>query len=675
MRALPSRLFRLLPAAAIAATSLALVPAPPTQAAGSPDINLIKDMPPRALAGDPQIPVTLTATNPTATNGYNLSFKDVLPPGVSLVAGDPAPTTVLNDSPVANYTTLLWENLADLPTGSAYSVSYTFTHDATYDVGDTITNDAAAYVNSNPRFIPKFDPTGVPSDYTGNDADSKTTQLVPFLLEKIEPNDEAELLRGLHDHQTPYTLEISNNFRADSTNLKIDDWVPAGMEYLICGTDDYSAGEEYAGSGLINAPGNAPPLANPCIRPTTVDTVTLDPDGAGPLPSALYTHVLWDVAELGLTLTPGEVWLMDYVAAIPLNANAAFGAPPAPATLQQAANIDNNTGPSTQETLSELSLQNYALLTGEYTGDGQQYTDDAYEQVSAEDVSIHKNVDNTTIGQGNIDTWTLLIESSEYVSTASGIVVTDTVPDGLCPLGSGTVEGTAECDFGGEPGPSHPYALATENADGTWTLRWDFDITGGLGTMGRSESRTITFPTKVREYYQENGADATPVVAEDEWTNRVDLAATADGRAVEDESSAGQAASSVSILKEVADQPLVSGPSPFACGDGTGLIWDSALGGDYGPGDRACWRLTVTFPASLDTAGAAITDFIPIGHDYTGADSWASGANTTAGVILTADLTESASGILRPDAYCRACVVAAAEPARPATPARRTAAP
>jgi hypothetical protein len=35
----------------------------------------------------------------------------------------------------------------------------------------------------------------------------------------------------------------------------------------------------------------------------------------------------------------------------------------------------------------------------------------------------------------------------------------------------------------------------------------------------------------------------------------------------------------------------------------------------------------------------------------------------------------SASGILRPDAYCRACVVAAAEPARPATPARRTVAP
>ena len=65
---------------------------------------------------------------------------------------------------------------------------------------------------------------------------------------------------------------------------------------------------------------------------------------------------------------------MDYVAAIPMNANALFGTPPTPGSLLQAANVDNNTGLTTQETLTEQAFQNYALLTGDYTGDGAEYT-------------------------------------------------------------------------------------------------------------------------------------------------------------------------------------------------------------------------------------------------------------------------------------------------------------
>ena len=79
------------------------------------------------------------------------------------------------------------------------------------------------------------------------------------------------------------------------------------------------------------------------------------------------TNVIWDIAELGtLDLIPGEVWQMDYAAAIPMNANALFATPPTPASLLQAANVDNNTGSSTQETLAEQVFQNYVLLTGDY---------------------------------------------------------------------------------------------------------------------------------------------------------------------------------------------------------------------------------------------------------------------------------------------------------------------
>ena len=230
-----------------------VIPTQPALAAGSPDISLVKDMPARSLAGDPAIPVTLTATNPDTVIGYNLAFKDVLPPGVSLVGSTPAPTTVLADVPADDYTTYLWENVSDLPPGSTFTVDYTFTHDATYDVGDTITNDASAYVNSDPRFIPKFDAaTGAPTDFTGNDADSQDTLLVPFLLDKEEPSTEQELLRGLHDHQAPYTLDDPQQLSKQLDNLRIDDWIPAGLEYLMCGTIDNSAGEEYVGSGPIN---------------------------------------------------------------------------------------------------------------------------------------------------------------------------------------------------------------------------------------------------------------------------------------------------------------------------------------------------------------------------------------------------------------------------------------
>lgn len=629
---------------ALLATVFALIPAPVALAAGTPDIALTKDMPARSLAGDPAIPVTLTATNPDTVVGYNLSFKDVLAPGVSYTGGAPAPTRVLSNAPSAGFTTLLWENVSDLPPNSTFTINYTFTHDTGYDVGDSITNDAAAYVNSDPRFIPKFDATGAPSAFTGNDADSKTTLLVPFLLFKEEPNAEAELLRGLHDHQTPYTLIIRNNFLDDTTTFEIRDWIPAGMEFLACGGVDNSATEEYPGSGPIN-PGNAPPLANPCLQPSTVDTVAVDPDGPGQAASQVYTEVVWSAADLGLTLTPGQEWKIDYVAAIPAYANELFVAPPAPASLLQAANVDNNTGASTQETASEQAMLNFAEATGVYAGDGATYSDDAYELVSSEDVSIHKGVDNGTIAQGGVDQWTLVIESSEYVGSASGIVVTDSTPDGLCPLGPGTAEGTAECDFGGEPSPSHPYTSAVENADGTWTLVWDFDSTPGLGAMARSESRTITFNTKVREFYQENGANAAPVVAEDSWTNVVDLTADVDGRSVFDESSAGQSAPSLSILKEVADDPA-SQPVPFACGDGSSLTWDPVLGSDYAPGDRACWRLTVFFPGNLDTAQAKITDFIPVGHAWTIDDTWTLGPATTPGVIVTPDLSAAAQGVL-----------------------------
>ena len=36
-------------------------------------------------------------------------------------------------------------------------------------------------------------------------------------LQKSEPSPEGELLRGVHDHTTVYTLTVTNNHGADTT--------------------------------------------------------------------------------------------------------------------------------------------------------------------------------------------------------------------------------------------------------------------------------------------------------------------------------------------------------------------------------------------------------------------------------------------------------------------------
>ena len=289
-------------------------PAPVAEAAGTPDISLSKSMDGETLFGD-TTSVTLTASNSTGTDGYNLSFNDVLPPGVSWAGGD-APTTTIADAPAAGFTTVIWENVSDLPPGSSYTMSYTISHSTvTYAVGDSFTNSAGAYVNTDPRFVPDFDPvTGVATgDFTGSDTAADSTDIIAFAITKSEPSPESELLRGVHDHQTVYTVEIQNNYVGATTAFSIVDFLPAELEFLGCGGVDNSAGEEYVGSGPIN-PGNEPALGNPCVFPTTVDVTSTAPDAPGP---GVFTRVEWDsvtlAAGLGSAyLGAGATMTIDY---------------------------------------------------------------------------------------------------------------------------------------------------------------------------------------------------------------------------------------------------------------------------------------------------------------------------------------------------------------------------
>ena len=597
---------------------------PPASAAGIPDISLAVDVDSQTLHGD-TTGVSLAASNGTATDGFNLSFRVVLPAGVSY-AGGPVDPIVAADVPTSGETTLFFENVSDLLANNDAGLSFTVNHVVgTYAVGSSFTVSADAYVDSNPRLIPDFDPgTGlVTGDYTGWDTGSDATDIVAFRVLKTEPSPEAELVRGLHDQTTVYTVTVENNPNAPTNDFEIHDWIPGGLEFLSCGGGDNSTvvvppaviPEEYLGSGPINTP-----ATGDCVVPSLVETVNSGlPAG---LAAGVYTHVVWDSAgALGdVDIAAGGAYDFSYAAAIPLwmNTMAWDGVAGEPATDgAQASNIDNNNGVSTQETATELAFTNRAYATGTYSYDSTTYTHWGETTVTSEDVALQKNASTGTITAGGVTTWTVDIQVSEYTAVASSIVVTDTVPDGLEPSN-----------------PNPAWVSATEETNGTWTLVWN------LADMGANGVTAVTYRTTALSHYQENGVDADPVLAVDSWENQMELTAMADGRPVNDDSSDGQSAPPPTISKEVAEP----GAAPVVCGDGSAVAtWSTDTAGPYGAGDRVCWRLRVT-DTDLFGDDFVVQDFLPVGFTY---ESWSFGENNTyteSGV--TTDLSGAAGGHL-----------------------------
>ena len=91
----------------------------------APPINVAKSGPSSTLVGAP-VRYTLTGSNPATGAGgvaqYNVSFRDVLPAGVTYVAGSTQPSdigdpTVITD-PTTGAQTLIWQDNFDLPPGT-----------------------------------------------------------------------------------------------------------------------------------------------------------------------------------------------------------------------------------------------------------------------------------------------------------------------------------------------------------------------------------------------------------------------------------------------------------------------------------------------------------------------------------------------------------------------------
>lgn len=610
------------------------------QAAGTPNVTATIDSA-EVLHGE-DVPVRFTVTNPAGQPyGYNLSYRVVLPAGVTYRAGGPfAPTQVAG--PGVGETTLIFRNVSDLSPNATGELAFTVSYDtARYDVGDSFDVRAEAFVNSDPRHIPRFDATtGAPlgpraDSYTGWAGPlTGTTRINAIEVEKDEPSWEGEILRGVHDQQTVYTVTVRNNGIRPTSGVRLVDYLPAGLEFLGCGgpgadnttnapTNPGSA-EEYPGKGPIVVPA----LAG-CVTPLTVETVNLDPDGAGPLPTAVYTRVTWDVGTLAAT----SEQRFQYRAAVPIRENTMTWSGARPAiTGAQATNLDNNSGPETRD---EQELTNYAVASGRYNGTVD-VDDDFHLTRTAEDWVVHKEGSSRELAQGSLTEWTLTFETSEYRSIRDA-TVTDTVPNGLCPLGTinhttGNSPDDAECDPVGGQLPTAPYTSVTERADGTFEITWDADDFPALAHTGVNDTFTLRFPTRTRQNWQDNFDPTTPILTRDAIENRVttegDMVVrclapgspdcrTPGGAEIDhdggygtgvnipDASQAGQLAARPSIEKLVAQ-------SGTQC---TTVTYVRTVP-TYHPGDRVCWKLHVSFPVGVDTSPQVIRDFLPPGATF-----------------------------------------------------------
>jgi uncharacterized repeat protein (TIGR01451 family)/fimbrial isopeptide formation D2 family protein len=591
-------------AAAIAAIVAFALPA--GASAAVPAVTLKKEAPKTALLGTQQ-EVHLVAENPkTSARGYNLTFRDVLPNGVKFVhgsAGEFEPKIVVNKSKVkvgaeeveVEETVLLFENVADLSPNSVFTLSYKVEPSAkvltsTPTVPNPYTNKAEDFLSENPRRKQRFNVKGEPKANAamGKAAAEATTRLTAIKIEKSEPSPEGEILRGVQEHQTPYTLKVENNSVAETKGtvykeeevagkmkkfraIEVEDWLPAGLEFLGCGTEDHTTNpkgnlgltEEYEGAGSIanrNPTLNASCEGQP-FKPYFVKTEE-NPPG---LPPGVYTHVKWRGPE---QMAAGAKFEIQYLAGIPIFKNTlnwgGEAEPPAEGTpLLQTANLNNNQG---AETKDEEELTNFSKATGvfgstkETETPGEEEAKEVFDETeltrTAENLAIQKSVSPETIANQEISTWTFHIETSEY-KFVNAINIDDELPNGLCPLGEENFEGPkgaiveelSECDkvLGETVQPTYeivgsgikqlaPYTSVEEQKegplDGGFKLHWDESTIAALGKMVPSEELILTFPTRTRADYQSNYHSATPVLTGDSWTNKVHTAGVQSARCV-----------------------------------------------------------------------------------------------------------------------------------------------
>jgi len=631
----------------LAAGLLVGVAAPAARAAAAAsDITLTATPDASVLAGS-KAGVSLTASNTTSTDDYNLAFRYRLPTGVSYVdgsstsnAGEPTVDTVTytpdpaKPTVTASYQVLLWSNVADLPAQATMTVGFSVAADPTiFPVGSQFTASAGAYAQSNPRTVPSFDGSGAPNatSYTTSStvATTSATQVSALKVTKKLPEPEAELMRGVHSgHGAVYTITVTDTTVADTDGATVTDYLPAGLEFLGCGgtaVDNSTGGEEYPGSGRLDGP----LVSGDCLTPNSIQTVA-NPAGH---PAGVYTVVSWSIG----TLAAGSTTTISYSAGVPLHENTTdwLTSAPTAASDDQGSNLDNNTGSLTRQLGDGHVFTNSATAAGSYTGAvvagaSQNVSASGSASTEADDLSLVKTASSGAFANGASVAIDLELRAGEYTAD-SDMTVTDTVPNGMCPLvptGFPITGGALPTDCAA-PGSISGGTLTsvTANADGSFTLVF----VPAAEPLAPSATTHIGYTTLQRSTYLDATQD--PVAAGDTFSagatvagTSTAVAATAQSPAdetVKDDSKVGFATSAPTISKRILPRTLgiASAADCAAPAHADDYVSnDTATAGFpvFQLGDRICFELQVNFSSSTQTRDAEITDFVPVGTSYDG---------------------------------------------------------
>jgi uncharacterized repeat protein (TIGR01451 family)/fimbrial isopeptide formation D2 family protein len=583
----------------------------------------------------------MVATNISAgTNLYNLTFTHELPTGVTYVPGSTAPTPIGNPRIIVVTTTpdplfpldtvdhqvLIWSNVSDLVAGSSSSLSFAVHADPTlYPVGSTFDKTSNAYANTDPRYLPKFNPTtgaaitGATS-YTHTDTVSpQNTQVAAIDIQKTNPNPESELVRGVHAQTSTFTITARNTDQADTESVVIVDYLPAGLEFLGCGGIDNSSAREFPGAPALTA---TPTPAN-CLTPNSVSTV-LDPAGQ---PSGIYTRIEWQIGTL-TAAAPTNVRTIRYAVAVPLYANTMTfpSGTPTAASLTQTANLDNNTGSSTRHIGAAASFRNAVTATGTYTGPvaptaSSTVTSSASNTVRAMDIAVTTTASSSNFVAAQPFTYTMLVRTGEYAS-ASAITLTDTVPNGICPLvpAGTTIFGTLppDCAAVGTVSGATINSV-TANPDGTFTI--DFAIIPA--TLTPNSTINVQYTALFRANY--TGSE-DPTASGDTFATGTSISGTTTPVSdtgftttefAFDGSGTSHASSTPTIEKLVLPRQGIANVNECRNAYGQYVADASTIpGGQFVQGDRICFQLKINFSDTVDTRNAQITDFVPVGTSY-----------------------------------------------------------
>ncbi|XPP26829.1 MAG: isopeptide-forming domain-containing fimbrial protein [Leucobacter sp.] len=505
-------------AAALAAGMLVVAGVGVQQAMAAPDAPGVSASTTGTYLAGEDLSVALTFTSASAGDQYNLSAGIVLPEDVTVLdtgtlgapiifptspgnrvipgvyadfSGDcsalgledaPGPSNACQVPLGKQY--LVFQNISDLPDGASATHTLTLRPRAdSFPVGSTeLDIQVTAYTSADERFIPVFPGSkSVAGGNTHTSAPGLEELNVPvnaLRIEKSEPSPESELLRGVHQNTTTYTLRVFHTGEGDIQNSTVVDFLPAGLEYLgLGGTDNTSNANgtqgvpaEYPGAPSLTAtPAPAPAPGAWQTAGETVETVIPTPEEVaayGLVAGAVYTKVTWNLDTLfattdtrsaphgveqvyaGTAGTPGLIEIR-YRAGIPLFENTldfdGSGGQPG-ITGQQIANLDNNRGASTRHGHPEgddsaapaTSYTNVAVASGEY--EGNETEDFASEIVDAVDLRILKDVDDEIFTQNGLARYTLNVATSEYTSAAvpgpneRPYRLVDDLANGLCPV-------------------------------------------------------------------------------------------------------------------------------------------------------------------------------------------------------------------------------------------------